>query len=130
MKPWSRLFEQTWAYRLLQAPWADAKLEPVLRHNDLGRAVDVLDVGCGPGTNSAFFARQRYVGLDINPAYIEHARHEHAGEFLVADATGEPPGTSYDLVPSTASCTTSTMRPCGRLLANLGRVLPRRPPAL
>ena len=125
MKPWTPLLEQTWAYRLLQATWADDKLEPLLRHNDLARARDVLDVGCGPGTNAAFFARQRYVGLDINPAYIEHARAKHAGEFLVADATTwEPPaGKSYDLVLLNSFLHHVDDAAVRRLFANLGRAL-------
>ena len=100
VKRLQRLFEHPWAYKLIQAPWADAKLAPLLRHNDLERARDVLDVGCGPGTNAGFFARQRYVGLDINPAYIADARRRHAGEFVVADATTWRPadGRRYDLV--------------------------------
>ncbi len=34
----------------------------------------MLDVGCGPGTNSAEFDGLDYLGVDLNPAYIEHAR--------------------------------------------------------
>ena len=51
-----RLLEQPLSYRLWQAPFAEAKFEPVRRHNDLGRVRRVLDVGCGPGTNTHHFA--------------------------------------------------------------------------
>lgn len=94
------IFELPFAYRLLQAPWANAKLAPLLRHTDLRGVHGVLDVGCGPGTNARHFAHTRYVGLDINAAYVAHARRRHPGEFLVADATAwEPPaGERFDLV--------------------------------
>ena len=82
-----RLLERTAVYRLWQAPFAEAKFEPVRRHNDIGAARRVLDVGCGPGTNTARFNHAEYLGIDINPAYIEDARRRHGREFLVADAT-------------------------------------------
>lgn len=88
------------AYRLLQAPWAEAKLAPLRRHTDLARARRVLDIGCGPGTNARHFAHAHYLGIDINPAYVAHARRRHRGVFHVADATTwePPPGEGFDLV--------------------------------
>jgi trans-aconitate methyltransferase len=47
----------------------------------------VLDVGCGPGTNTRHFANADYHGIDFNPAYIESARRRHGREFVVADVT-------------------------------------------
>lgn len=74
-------------YRLWQAPFAAAKLAPVLRHNDLRRVRRVLDVGCGPGTNAAKFNATQYVGVDINPLYTEYARRRFSGTFITADVT-------------------------------------------
>ena len=35
----------------------------------------ILDIGCGPGTMLNFLPRDvRYVGFDMNPKYIDHAR--------------------------------------------------------
>jgi SAM-dependent methyltransferase len=82
-----RLLERTAVYRLWQAPFAEAKFAPVRRHNDIGQARRVLDVGCGPGTNTRYFAHAEYLGLDINPAYVEHARRLYGRSFIVADAT-------------------------------------------
>jgi len=37
--------------------------------------MSILDIGCGPGTMLRFLPRGvRYVGFDMNPLYIDHAR--------------------------------------------------------
>ena len=80
------LLEQSIVYRLWQSPFAAQKFAPVLAHNNLGRIHHVLDVGCGPGTNSLQFRHTKYLGIDINAAYIESARRSYGREFIVADA--------------------------------------------
>jgi SAM-dependent methyltransferase len=80
------LLERTLVYRLWQAPFASQKFRPVLVHNELTRVRHVLDVGCGPGTNSKQFAHTRYLGIDINERYIEAARRRYALDFIAADA--------------------------------------------
>jgi SAM-dependent methyltransferase len=87
MKLHARLMDFTLAYRLWQAPFADRKLAPLWVHNDVQRVRRVLDVGCGPGTNTHHFAGADYLGIDFNPAYIESARRRHGREFVVADVT-------------------------------------------
>ncbi|MGI8403071.1 MAG: class I SAM-dependent methyltransferase [Gemmatimonadaceae bacterium] len=87
MKSYARLMENTLAYRVWQAPFAEQKLAPLYAHNDVAAARRVLDVGCGPGTNTAHFASAEYLGVDINPAYIESARQRYKREFIVADVT-------------------------------------------
>ncbi len=79
------LLEQTHVYRLWQAPFAAEKLAPVLAHNDLRRVRRVLDVGCGPGTNTAYFRDAEYVGIDINHRYVAWARRRYGHEFVAAD---------------------------------------------
>ena len=86
-KPWARLFEVPWVYRAWQAPFQEQKLAPVLRHNDLSAVRRVLDVGCGPGTNAPHFQGMDYLGLDINPEYVEQARARYGMRFEVADVT-------------------------------------------
>lgn len=64
-----------------------------------------LDLGCGPGGVAERLVRRvagrgRVVGLDSEPAFLEHARSRIAGaEFVQGDAyaTGLP-GASFDLV--------------------------------
>jgi trans-aconitate methyltransferase len=94
------LLEQTAVYSLWQAPFATAKLAPLLAHNNLSRARRVLDVGCGPGTNTALFAGAEYLGVDINPKYIAHARAKYKREFAVADVSTyeEAPASGYDFI--------------------------------
>ena len=77
MKLHARVMENTLAYRLWQAPFAEQKLAPLFAHNDLRAVRRVLDVGCGPGTNTPHFADADYLGIDFNAAYIDSARRRH-----------------------------------------------------
>jgi SAM-dependent methyltransferase len=79
--------EQPWVYRLWMAPFADQKLRPVRAHNDFARIRSVLDVGCGPGTNTRHFASAAYTGIDINPEYVASARARYHRTFIAADVT-------------------------------------------
>jgi SAM-dependent methyltransferase len=80
------LLEKSVVYRLWQSPFAAQKFAPVLAHNDMERINRVLDVGCGPGTNSSQFSHTKYLGIDINANYIETARKSYRRDFVVADA--------------------------------------------
>ncbi len=82
-----RIIEHELPYRIWQAPFAEDKFSPVLAHNDLDRVRRVLDVGCGPGTNTHHFEGADYLGLDCNRDYIESARRRHKRNFVVADVT-------------------------------------------
>ncbi|MGB0036973.1 MAG: methyltransferase domain-containing protein [Candidatus Acidiferrales bacterium] len=73
-------------YRLWMAPFAEKKFAPVAVHNDLGRVRRVLDVGCGPGTNTRHFSAADYLGIDLNGKYIRDAQQHSGKRFLVADA--------------------------------------------
>jgi SAM-dependent methyltransferase len=52
----------------------------------LGSGLRSLDLGCGPGAFSDLFNGDDYVGVDLNPRYIEHAQRTRKGTFLVGDA--------------------------------------------
>jgi SAM-dependent methyltransferase len=91
--------ENTLAYRLWQAPFIDNKFAPILQENELLEGMSVLDVGCGPGTNTARFEKQQYLGIDFNTGYIEFARQKFGREFIVADVTNYDFGTKkFDFV--------------------------------
>lgn len=45
----------------------------------------VLDMGCGTGEFSMCFPKAAYVGIDINPRYINYAAKRYSRKFLVAD---------------------------------------------
>lgn len=95
-----RLLERPWVYRSIQAPFAQAKLEPFFRHVDRASLRSVLDVGCGPGTNAAHFAELEYVGVDINPDYIASATQRFGARFVVGDVMDSSvlPGARFDCV--------------------------------
>jgi len=94
------ILEHPLVYRMWQSPFVAGKLAPVLAHNDLGKARRVLDVGCGPGTNTAYFARSDYLGIDINPHYVAWAGRRYGRRFVAADVTRYqlPDGERFDFV--------------------------------
>ncbi|MBW3535264.1 MAG: class I SAM-dependent methyltransferase [Gemmatimonadetes bacterium] len=81
------LLGRTAVYRAIQAPFAERKLAPFLAEADLSPGRRVLDVGCGPGTNTRHFRETGYLGIDVNPRYIAHARRTYGRDFVVADVT-------------------------------------------
>jgi SAM-dependent methyltransferase len=94
------ILENVSAYRLWQAPFADKKLDPLLKHNDLANVRRVLDVGCGPGTNTSHFFHAEYLGLDNNEAYINYARRRYGREYVVTDICNYAPrsGIRFDFI--------------------------------
>jgi SAM-dependent methyltransferase len=83
----NRLLENSLVYRLWQYPFVEQKLAPLRMRGEIARARRVLDVGCGPGTNTHVFASSDYLGIDINPNYIADARNRYGRRFVVADVT-------------------------------------------
>jgi len=86
LKQFSFVMEHPVIYWAWQAPFVKAKFAPIMRNNDMTTVRRVLDVGCGPGTNARMFQGRNYVGLDFNSRYIQMARKNYPGTFLVEDA--------------------------------------------
>ncbi len=95
-----RVLEHPVLYRLSQAPFGDQKLPRIFAQTDPRTVRRVLDVGCGPGTNTAYFAHADYLGVDINPRYIAEARRRYRRDFIAADATAftVPQGARFDFI--------------------------------
>jgi SAM-dependent methyltransferase len=125
VKHYARLMEYPLAYRLWMAPFAERKLKPFLAHNDIRRARRVLDVGCGPGTNTHHFAGADYLGIDFNPAYIDSARRRHGREFVVADVTtySVPADRQFDLIFANSLFHHIDDAGTRRILSHLGTLL-------
>jgi len=100
MRLTAQIMENTQAYRLWQAPFAEQKFAPILAYNDLRVVRRVLDVGCGPGTNTHHFASADYLGIDSNLGCIQYARRRHKRSFLLADITRYTvaPGERFDFI--------------------------------
>ncbi len=122
MKLTAAILEQPLAYHLWQAPFAEKKFEPVLAHNDLSR---VLDVGCGPGTNTHHFADAEYLGIDIGEQYIADARRRHRRNFLVANVTTYTPAPEerYDFILVNSFLHHIDTANSNRILAHLSTLL-------
>jgi SAM-dependent methyltransferase len=120
-----RLMERTGVYRLFQATHAKAKFRPILEQGDLETARRVLDVGCGPGTNAALFSHTDYLGVDINPSYIEYANRNCPGQFEVADLTtyDVPDEGRFDFILSNSLFHHLDDHSSNRLLEKLSRLL-------
>jgi len=58
----------------------------IRRELRVGQGLRTLDLGCGPGAFADLFDGDDYVGADLNPRYIDHARRRRRGTFLVSDA--------------------------------------------
>ena len=91
MKLLSLIMENVTAYRLWQAPFCEKKLVPLRKYNDLRMAKMVLDVGCGPGTNTSHFLHADYVGLDENQDYINYAQRRYGKNFVAVDICSYAP---------------------------------------
>ena len=112
-------------YRAWMAPFAEKKFAPIVAHGDLGRVRRVLDVGCGPGTNSSHFMDSEYLGIDLNERYIESAKRRYGNRFVAADAAEflAEPSQRFDFILVNSflhHLETSTVR---RILQNLSRLL-------
>jgi trans-aconitate methyltransferase len=95
-----QLLGYTSVNRAWQSPFIDQKFAPVLAHNDLTQVRRVLDVGCGPGTNTASFPDCDYHGIDCNEKYVEYARRKYSRSFQIADvrAFSIPDGGPFDFI--------------------------------
>jgi SAM-dependent methyltransferase len=120
-----RVLEQPFVYRWWQAPFAERKLAPLTRQGALRDVRRVLDVGCGPGTNARHFTHAEYVGIDINPRYIESAQRRFKGKFLVADVTTftAAPDERFDCILVNSLLHHIPNREVRRLLAHLATLL-------
>jgi SAM-dependent methyltransferase len=82
----SNILDYGLIYELWQRPFSSLKMEPVRRHNVIGEFRRVLDVACGPATNTQYFQNAEYLGFDLNPKYIERAKSLAGDRFVVANA--------------------------------------------
>lgn len=87
-----------WVARMPRGPRATF-LDEVLRL--IPRGADILEIGCGPGTDARALANdRRYTGVDLSRVQLAHARSVlRRGTFLHADVLDvELPATSFDAV--------------------------------
>jgi SAM-dependent methyltransferase len=100
MRITDHLLEHPAVYAVWQRPFVRKKFAPVERrlHNRPIRRV--LDVGCGPGTNAERFVGADYVGVDINPRYLDIARSRYPGRFVEAnlETADLSPFGSFDVI--------------------------------
>jgi len=83
------ILETSLGYSLWSAPINRSKVAAIKQMlMRCGSENKILDVGCGPGTNAGVFSGWDYVGIDLNPRYIENAKAKYADKrFFCGDAT-------------------------------------------
>ena len=99
------LFEYPLVYRWFHRVFSGAKHRSLSSHLSTlkaDRPLRVLDLGCGPGQDAVLFqdrGRYEYLGIDINPKYIDIASKVYGMNFRAADVTtGEEFKGRYDIV--------------------------------
>jgi len=125
MKALDAIMSRPAVYRLWMGPFAEEKFAPVRAHNDLGRVRRVLDVGCGPGTNTHHFPAVDYLGIDLNDQYIRDAQKRYDKKFVAVDAAqfSVAPNERFDFILVNSflhHIDTPTTR---NILANLNKLL-------
>ena len=71
----NKFLEYPFVYKLWQRPFINKKVFPLLGQEELWNEKNVLDVGCGPATNTLLFkTAKNYIGVDINADYISKAK--------------------------------------------------------
>lgn len=50
----------------------------------------ILDIGCGTGEFSSYFKPANYIGIDLEKKYLDFAKKNHQGKFLLGDAKQLP----------------------------------------
>ncbi len=121
----THLLEIPWVYRLWQRGFAEQKLAPVWATVDRRNIRRVLDVGCGPGTNTHHFSAADYLGVDLNPRYIAAARQRYQRQFQVADVChlATPPEDRFDFILVNSLLHHLETPAVQNLLAHLGQLL-------
>lgn len=123
-----------WYFYVARPRWATRvfikrRLKPFLPTCDQCK---VLDLGCGPGSNTFLFPRQSYLGIDIDYARIKFAQSRYPAHLgCVGTATGIPlAGDSVDgilacgLLHHLSDATAQrVLHECSRLLRKRGRLL-------
>lgn len=84
----------------------------------------ILDIGCGTGEFSVFFNPGDYIGVDIEEKYINYAKNNFKGKFLVADAGSLPFGDkSFDKILINSILHHINNKDCLRIFREARRVL-------
>ncbi len=85
---YARMVDETGLGDIRRHPWMKASIDAFAE--SVGGRGPVLDVGCGPGTVTAYLAERGLdvSGVDLSPRMIENARRRHPQcRFSVASAT-------------------------------------------
>lgn len=83
----SSLAKNPFIYMVWQAPFKREKINPLLEDPDWRGAQRILDLGCGPGTNTSLFQGKDYLGVDCDKRMIQKASATHGNKFLLGDVT-------------------------------------------
>ena len=99
----THILDLSWVYLAWQAPFVEQKLVPFRRRHPAAPFRRILDIGCGPGTNTRAFLQTdpNYLGVDLNAGYIASAKRRFGDAlFMVGDASqlDIPSGEHFDCI--------------------------------
>ena len=96
----SKILEVPFFYSVWSKNLTAQKISFLTKMLPATKGLSVLDVGCGPGSNTHLFSPFEYTGVDINPEYIKVAQKQFPDcKFLIQDAQAlDFPEYSFDLV--------------------------------
>lgn len=123
----TKILESSLGYRLWSAPVNRQKMKAIrhmLEKRDSSEP-NILDIGCGPGTNAGIFPDRSYVGLDHNSQYIENAQLKFPNKrFICGDAAQlDLNGEEFSVVLVNSLMHHLDNDECSRLLKGITKVL-------
>lgn len=95
----NRILENSFIYACWSKTFISRKLEAIAKVLPEIKGRKILDIACGPASNTHFFESNDYTGIDINPCYIQTAQKKYPHKvFMVQDACSLSFTGSFDII--------------------------------
>jgi SAM-dependent methyltransferase len=86
----TRLLERAWVYWLWAKMMSSDKIKILKKELKYLNFKTIADLGCGSAINTHLFSKKEYLGIDINPKYIEYAKRRYpSATYITADIASD-----------------------------------------